>query len=454
MTSTETPTLNQGQQAAADGFFEFLLSDDKELIISGPGGVGKTFLMGWLIDRIMPQYHQACKMLGIEERYTEVQMTATTNKAAEVLGKATGRPVSTLHSFMALKPQGDFETGASKIVRTNAWKIHENLVLFIDEASMMDTPLRKATLEGTHNCKIVYVGDHCQLAPVMEPISPIYRDNLPFFELTEPMRNADQPALMHLCAQWRHAVETGEFYPIEIVPGVVDHFDDDQMQAEIDSAFVTPSPDRRILSYTNHQVGLYNSHVRDVRGLPEEYVVGDLLVNNNAMQIGKDMLRVEEEVEILAQAPNTDMIQLGKDKLGAAVELEVRYTDLKTTFGMVRRAVPVPVNRDHFLALIKYFASVKNWPLYFKLKENYPDLRPRDACTLHKSQGSTYETSYIDLSNVATCHQADQVARMLYVGVSRARSRVVLYGQLPDKYGGPVIKPEDRQSCLQLSSAA
>ena len=46
--------LNQGQQAASDNFFEFLLSDEKEMIISGPGGCGKTHLMGHMIDEVMP----------------------------------------------------------------------------------------------------------------------------------------------------------------------------------------------------------------------------------------------------------------------------------------------------------------------------------------------------------------------------------------------------------------
>ena len=47
-------TLNKGQQAAADGFFDFLFSGDKEMIISGPGGTGKSYLLGYLIDEIMP----------------------------------------------------------------------------------------------------------------------------------------------------------------------------------------------------------------------------------------------------------------------------------------------------------------------------------------------------------------------------------------------------------------
>ena len=79
--------LNQGQQEGADAFFRFLFDDNKQhLIITGPGGVGKTYLMGHLIDTIIPTYHQTCALMNVPVKYTSVHMTATTNKAAEVLG--------------------------------------------------------------------------------------------------------------------------------------------------------------------------------------------------------------------------------------------------------------------------------------------------------------------------------------------------------------------------------
>ena len=214
--------LNQGQRVAAEGFFSFLFGSDKELNISGPGGVGKTFLMGVLIDEIMPRYFDTCKLMGIEPEYDEVVMTATTNQAAEVLALSTGRPTETIHSLMNLTIKDDFKTGRSLLVKTRSWFVHERKIIFVDEGSMIDTPLRNIILEGTNNCKIVYVGDHCQLAPVMESLSPIYRNNLPFFELTEPMRNNKQAALMSVCNQLRNTVETGVFQPIQIVPGVID----------------------------------------------------------------------------------------------------------------------------------------------------------------------------------------------------------------------------------------
>ena len=175
---TASKPLNQGQQLAAEGFFAFLMNDNqKELNIAGGGGVGKTFLMGHMIDVIMPQYFDACQLLGIEPIYNEVVMTATTNKAADVLGKSTGRPVSTVHSFMNLTVKDDYTTGKSKVEKTREWRVYQNKILFVDEGSMVDYGLLSHIREGTIKCKVVYVGDHCQLAPVGEAISPISASN-------------------------------------------------------------------------------------------------------------------------------------------------------------------------------------------------------------------------------------------------------------------------------------
>jgi ATP-dependent exoDNAse (exonuclease V) alpha subunit len=57
-------------------------------------------------------------------------------------------------------------------------------------------------------------------------------------------------------------------------------------------------------------------------------------------------------------------------------------------------------------------------------------LRAAYAQTINKSQGSTYDRVFIDLDDLARCSSGDQLARMLYVGFSRARHQVFLTGDL------------------------
>ena len=429
--TTQRPPLNQGQQAAADGFFDFLFSADKELIISGPGGVGKSFLMGYLIDEIMPRYEKMCSLLNQPVKYRDVHMTATTNKAAEVLAQATGRPCGTVHSFLGLKVTDDFSTGVSKLSKTNNWKVHQRIILFVDESSMVDTTLLKYIREAMLECKVVYVGDHCQLAPVMESKPPVFNQGLPMYVLTEPMRNNGQPALMNICQQLRDTVEQGTFNPIQIVPGVIDLLDDQQMFDELSRNFIDADFNGRILAYSNTRVLQYGDFIRkDVRHLPDEFVKGEHLINNAMFQRGKTAFSVEEEVTVTEVNSTTDFYEIEH-----GVRLEYRLCHLRSGFA-VMPDVMVPVDRDHYTNLLKWYAKQKDWQKYYFLKNNFPDLRQRDACTVHKSQGSTYDTTYIDLENLSTCAQSEMGARLMYVAFTRARNRVVLYGDLTKRFGG------------------
>ena len=430
--------LNQGQKAAAEGFFNFLFSDQKELIISGPGGVGKTFLMSYLIDKIIPEYQNACQLLGKPSVYDTVTMTATTNKAAEVLSVATNRPTQTIHSYLGLIIYDDYVTGKSILKKTRSWTVHQNEIIFIDEASMIDTDLLKLIHEGTKDCKIVYVGDHCQLAPVMESLSPIYKKNFPFYELTEPMRNNRQPALQAICKQLRETVETGVFKPIKLVPGVIDLLDDQQMENEVKTHFNNPDNNYRIVAYTNKRVIDYNNYIREMRSYTLPYEVGENLVNNNAftIKVGNriETISVEDRVKLL-EVSAEDQIIIDRDAYGNDVTLDIVRAKILTHYGKVY-IVSLPINKTHYRKLINYYKHQKNWIKYFELKNNYMDLRPEDASTVHKSQGSTFDTVFIDLSDLSTCRQSDMAARLLYVAFTRARNRVILYGKLKDKFGG------------------
>lgn len=429
-TVASKPILNAGQQAAADGFFQFLFSDEKEMSISGPGGVGKTFLMGQLIDQIMPRYFDTCTLMNIPRQYDEVIMTATTNKAAEQLSQATGRPCATIQSTINLKVQDDFSTGQSKLIKKNTWQVYEKKILFVDECSMEDTPLYGHIHEATQNCKIVHIGDHCQLAPVMETLSPVYRKNMPFFELTEPMRTG-VPELQALNQQLRTTVETGVFNPIHIVPGIIDFADDAMMQAEIAKHFSQQTMDYKILAYTNQRVTQYNDHIRALRNLPSHYTVGELLVVASPVHLKGGMINTEQEVEITQLSSKSTMVPIE-----SGVDLEVVYATLKTPIGKIFEKVPLPVDRNHFNALIKYYQKLKNWERYYFLKNYHADLRPHDASTVYKAQGSTYNTVFIDLANISTCTNPNQAARMLYVACSRPRHRIVFYGELAPRFGG------------------
>lgn len=389
--------------------------------------------MGHLIDTIMPRYHEACAILGVDAEYESVVMTATTNMAAENLGIATRRPTQTIHSFLRLKVADDYATGRSRLLRNADWSPHTKVIIFVDEYSTINRELLDEIRAATIDCKIVYVGDHCQLAPVGEKVSPIESQGIPFYELTEPMRNNGQWALMALCNQLRETVKTGEFKPLPIVPGVIDLLDMETMPKMLEEVFVnTPNVNSRVLAYTNKRVIQYNDYIRQIQNLPKEFTVGEVLVNNTAFQLPRRMLSVEEQVTIMEQSKNTEVIDIDEN-----AQLTVRRSTLMTKFGEEFKDIPVPVDYDHYAKLLSYYKSQKKWITYYKLKNKFPDLRTRAAATVYKAQGSTHDSVFIDLDDIGTSNAPNQVARMLYVAGSRPRHRVFLFGTLPDKYGGP-----------------
>lgn len=432
---TQALTLNPEQQQAADDLYTFLFNNEREHRISGPGGTGKTRLMSYVINTLIPQYFDACKMMGIKPVFDSSALCATTNKAVDELSRATGLPASTIHSFLALKVQADYGDGKNKLVRSKSWSPIHNKIIFIDEASMVDTPLKQEIKDTTVNCKIVYIGDHCQLKPVNESVSPVYAKGAPTSFLTIPMRT-DRLELQALNEQLRETVETGIFKPIQIIPGIIDLLSDEEMEAELAAKFSQQNVEDRILAYSNSRVLNYNDHIRTLRGLPDLLTPGENLVNNSATMLNSGMINVETPVFIRDVKPHLEDVIIEpatQDK--PAVVLRCQVMDISTATDDFDD-VKVPVDKDHYKSLISYYRKRKAWDKMYHLTERYPDLRQRDAATVHKAQGSTYQTTYIDAANLSTCHQPDTAARLLYVAASRSRKRVVFYGELAQKYGG------------------
>jgi len=283
----DTTTPTEDQQEALDAFFGFMLSNDKEYHLTGGAGVGKTFTLDLIMSEGMERYAKACKLLGVTQTIHGIALTATTNKAAEVLRRATGYPTQTIHSYMGFKVSEDFKTGETKITVKQDTIPKQNQLIIVDEASMIDSKLYDLIHKYSHNCKFLYVGDHCQMAPVFEKLSKIYNNKTFFSNLTQPIRNAGQPALMAICEQYRETVQTGVFKPIEAVPGVIDRVDGPTMENLIRNTFKETQADSRILCYRNVQVKAYNTFIRDFRQLPPYFTVGERLVCANAYVNGE-----------------------------------------------------------------------------------------------------------------------------------------------------------------------
>lgn len=421
-------TLTNDQKNAMAQFTAFLLGSDRFMVISGPAGVGKTTVLKHMLASIKNPNSIVTLMGGDPIRHIEA--TATTNKAAEVLKDALGvREVKTIHSFLNLSLKNDFATGHIRLVRGKDFKILKDTLLIIDECSMVDLQLLKLIKESTINCKVIFMGDRCQMAPVFEDESEVFRLPGQLAEIEEVVRNRGVPALGAICKQLRTTVKSGIFTPVIPVAGAIELLSPEEMQAHLDQAFVKEEGlNKRILGFSNNRVQTYNAYIREARGLPLEYQAGETVISNSVVIDKNDGPKTR--IEQLIQVHGTGQTELDPFLLKFGWEIPV-YS-LSTSVGTLVQ----PVDFAQIDWALKQLARAKDWANYFHIKQSYADLRMPQAATVYKAQGSTYDTVYIDLGDIGNCKNPAQTARMLYVAFSRAAKKVYLYGELPKRYQG------------------
>ena len=361
----------------------------------------------------------------------EVVLTATTNQAASVLSDLTGREANTIYSFLGLKVFDNISKGTTNVTLSKNAEIIYNKVIIIDESSMLNGILFHYIETRTKNCKVVLVGDWFQLISVGQKIVTMKQvsDELscPTVVMNEIMRNSG--IIMETGQQFRKTVETGIFEPIPMGHKELYHATGDEFQALIDAEYLssdyTPKT-ARIMAYTNQRVLQYSSYVRGVTGSPEELQVGETVITNKPIIYAGARYSTDSEVEITGVGERYEYEDSGI--WGRDTQINERYTSF------------MPLDNVKARAYIKYLGvegrKNRNFAEYFDAKNTWLDLRTAYASTIHKAQGATCDTVFIDLPDIGSCYNANDVARLLYVGITRAKHRVVLYGKLPDKYGG------------------
>jgi ATP-dependent exoDNAse (exonuclease V) alpha subunit len=93
-----------------------------------------------------------------------------------------------------------------------------------------------------------------------------------------------------------------------------------------------------------------------------------------------------------------------------------------------------PKNWSEADSLLKFYRKNQAWRKFFKIKEDYLDIRSLHALTCHKAQGSTYKEVFVDLDDIGINKKYYEVARLVYVAITRASDKVYLYGKLPDRW--------------------
>jgi ATP-dependent exoDNAse (exonuclease V) alpha subunit len=409
-------TLTEDQQNALEAFHNFLLDPIEQVfVLSGYSGCGKSTLVRTIIDRI-PDFMRTAKLINPSQKEYAIELTATTNKAAENLGQITGMSAATIHSFLGLRVQTDFRTNTATLI-PSAKDPKEGYLLFIDEASYVDKQLLGFIFKMTRNCKVVFIGDPAQLTPVKSQGTPVFEANFTGAALTTVVRQAEGNPIVDLSTKFRHTVNTGEFFSFTPDGEHVKYMKREEFNAAIEAEFTRPNwryKDSKILAWTNKCVIGYNHYVRNLAKGDPHFAVGDYAVCNSFISVNRTSVKTDQLVQITGISED----DLEYDVLGNWFTLD----------SGLRAFMPKTLESKN--ARLKLARAQDDFHIGSQIESTWIDLRAAYACTINKSQGSTFDRVFVDLDDIRRCNSGDQIARMLYVGISRARHQVFLTGDL------------------------
>lgn len=406
-------SLTTSQEQAKAEIIDFLLNPDKKyFVLKGVAGTGKSFL----INRVEKDFVEVTKLLQSTGEYTplEWKYTATTHKAAQALRNASSNDTCTIHSLLSLQLKSNYNTGKNFLVRASVGDV-ENLVIVIDEASYIDYDLLAAINTYTVNCKVIFMGDPAQLTPIGLNHSPVFLAGFPTHTLTQVVRQSAVHPLSPILHHLREYIlgNTESLPKIATCPELVRLSATEFNKVIIDEFSTSWCPAKsKVLAWRNKTVMKYNQLLFSGVNNRSNFEVGDVVVNNKAIP----NISTDVEVEIVSV--------LSMFSLGVRGHRYIVNTGLKSV------SVFVPNNpadyKKHLNRAIKdgKTEDVKT------IMDTWADLRPVYASTVNKAQGSTYDKVFIDLGDFKTLKDPNQLARLLYVALSRAKYQVIFTGDL------------------------
>jgi exodeoxyribonuclease-5 len=417
-TFTDAP-LTDDQQAAYDQVYDRLARGERYTGLRGYAGTGKTYLVSRLVEQL------------VEEDCT-VTVCAPTHKAVQVLSDELGdAPVQmqTLHSFLGLRLQPT-EDGEYELVPDEARDFAEGVVI-VDEASMIGREEWTHIEDSPFFVQWLFVGDPAQLPPVNEDPSPAIDVPGPTLE-TIHRQAADNP-ILELATQIRKGTDGRFSSTFEDGKGVAithdrSEFLDSVLRAFNTDAFAEDATHARVLAYRNKTVRRYNREIRTARygADAERFVEGEWLVATETW-LHEGVPRLTNSEEVRVKTATVETFEADDQSEWKTWKLKVRTPGR----GLTRTAYVL--HEDEFEryeeALDRRREAAEEdgskWERFFDLRERFARVDYAYASTVHRAQGSTFDTVFVDHRDLRVCRGEERQA-LLYVAVTRPARRLAL----------------------------
>lgn len=409
-------TLTADQERARKNIVSRLNMGARYVSLLGYAGTGKTFLASYLLNELGRQGYKtyAC---------------APTHKAAYVLDEKMPIEAETIHTLLGLTLRPN-NKGGYYLAKKHGAEVPDEGVVLLDEASMVGKNLWKH-IENTAGIQWIFVGDPAQLPPVREKPSPAL--DQPGAMLNDIVRQEEGNPIIELATAVREGVSyLDEVNYIENGTGVAvtkckDSFAESALKG-FKSWSQNQPPPMRILAYRNDVVQFYNDKMRRLlhgSGRLPRFVRGDwLMMKDSHYENQTPVCRNSEEVKVLRTEESKEVTPAGffrahhvtvlRENGQTAILPVLHKSETKRYVEELERFKKEAIGED------------RPWTDYYRLKEHFARVDYAFALTVHKSQGSTFHTAYVDHRDLQVCRKESERQALTYVAVTRPSHRLAL----------------------------
>jgi len=436
-------------------------AEDLLYTLDGAAGTGKTTIVREFLQRL-------------NLKASKIAVTAPTHKAKKVIQDATDYNSQTIQKLLGLRPDvnmDDFDVNKPVFNPLAEDEIQYYKFVIIDESSMLNKEAYKLIKERAikYKVKIIFLGDAYQLPPINEKISMVFSDVINKSTLTTIVRQGDDNPMSIILKMLRADIKYGTENGIKKLIEIQKHIENEKgfhcLSSKLDENYGTTTFGSELLpyyfsteytvnknfikflAYTNDSIEQWSKALRD-KLLKEDanniINVGEVLTGYVSITDRKTNILVIENSEDYTV---TEVIE-GISNFGVQgffVRLENSRGSTKTVFIVDHNNIEV--FKEICIAKLNLATSRRGsyWVAYYAFKNAHlllknvakDDRRPitewgnllckKDlyygyGCTVHKSQGSTYDNVAINLQNLYNNRDVSERARLVYVALSRTRN--------------------------------
>ena len=462
-------SLNSDQKTAFKDLRDFICDkgDDSVYVLKGWAGTGKTYCVSVLVRYVLEVIHPT-------HNWYRIAVTGPTNKSVRVIKKTSGLKnprvsFQTIHKMLGLTERITKE-GVQEFVNQGDFqpKIKTVKLLIIDEVSMLNDDLFQEVLKYRDRIKIICMGDPAQIPPVGRPDCIPFREELAAgyriktLTLKQIMRQKKDNAIIESSVAIRSELgrsknpvepitklnEKGEgieFLNLNI-PETRKGFSEILRRYFVTDEFKKDSEYAKIIAWRNKTVATMNDVIRKViygdEALGSKILVGEKLIANNPIIQGESIvLNTNDEFSVDSFVIDSDDLRYHVSDHPDAepfpitlkyYETVVSYLDDEDETVRVNIQILHEDSEEDFkklanllkLRAIEKKGKDKSWLVYYNFLRKYADVNFAYAISCHKSQGSTYNTTFVLEDDIDMNWEIVERNRIKYTAYTRSSRKL------------------------------